>query len=79
MLRLCGERSRSYPGRSVRHAVLWCVILRSGEITGRGDRLSSPGDIMRVSRLISRYETKRSAYKIGKYDASESSALWGNS
>ncbi|MEE9536883.1 MAG: hypothetical protein V3V51_05505 [Desulfobacterales bacterium] len=54
-------------------------MLPFGEITGRGDRLiksrryheSIPPDIEK--------RNKEELYRIDKYDASESSALWGNS
>ena len=39
MLRLCSESSRSYPGRSARHAVRMC-FMPSGESAGRGNRLN---------------------------------------
>ena len=60
MLRLCSESSRPYPGRSVRHAAFDVSFYHPVKMPVGATGLSSPGDIMRASRLISRNEIKRS-------------------
>jgi hypothetical protein len=60
MLRLCSESSRSYPGRSVRHAAFDVSFYHSVKLPAGATGLPSPGDIVRASRLISRNKTKRS-------------------
>jgi hypothetical protein len=60
MLRLCSESSRSYPGRSVRHAAFDVSFYHSVKLPVGATGLPSPGDIVRASRLISRNKTKRS-------------------
>ena len=42
MLRLCSKSSRSYLGRSVRHAAFDVSFYHFGEITGRGNRFTKP-------------------------------------
>jgi len=54
------QGERSYPGRSVRHAAFDVSFYHSVKLPAGATGLPSPGDIVRVSRLISRNKTKRS-------------------